>query len=146
MRQAIKLTQPAYEALLKQLADLDGYLQAVDESHNDPQKREFCRNFVRDYLKRMEDLLPSVKVNEKSKDNVMPVVVIGCRVDLQDGDGKDMSLTLSSPAKQTAEEGGISVFSPVGQALLFKGVQEEVVVEAPGGRFTYQIQAISFGA
>jgi len=43
-------------------------------------------------------------------------------------------------------EGYISMDSPLGRALLARGLEDEVLVEAPGGRRTLAIVAIEYEA
>ncbi|MEW5763124.1 MAG: GreA/GreB family elongation factor [Bacillota bacterium] len=146
MRRVMRLSRAAREAITKQMVQLEDYLREVEKLENDPWERERCRNFITDYLKQMEGLLASAKEVDEAGDNVMPVVIIGCRVNLQGSDGGDLSVCLCSPAKADIDEGDVSVFSPVGRAILFKAVGEEVSVEAPGGLFKYRIKDVRFEA
>lgn len=146
MRQVMRLPRAAREAIIKQMAQLEDYLQEVEKSKNDPWERERCRNFITEYLKKMEGLLASAKEVDEARDNAMPVVIIGCRVNLLRSDGGNLSVCLCSPAKVDIDQGDVSVFSPVGRAILFKAVGEEVSVEAPGGLFKYQIKDVRFEA
>ena len=64
------------------------------------------------------------------------VVTVGSRVELERDDGEAMTIEISSV-------GGVSPDSPVGRALLGKGVGDEITVEAPRG--TWRARVVSIG-
>lgn len=68
------------------------------------------------------------------------VIAYGSRVTLESlDDGERQVFDLVFPEEVDAAAGQISLGSPLGRALLKKGEGDEVVVQTPKGRRTYQI-------
>lgn len=68
------------------------------------------------------------------------VVAYGSRVTVMDGEeGTTSEYRIVFPEEVDAASGAISLSSPIGKALLNKAVGDEVEVQAPGGRRSYQI-------
>ena len=69
------------------------------------------------------------------------VVGYGSRVKLVDADGDDavVDYQIVFPEEVDAARGQISLSSPIGRALMSKTVGDEVEVQTPSGRRTYQI-------
>ena len=69
----------------------------------------------------------------------------GATVELEDMDtGEKRRYTLLGPDEAVPSKGSISVLSPVGRALLGKEEGDEVIVDAPRGKITYEIISITF--
>lgn len=69
--------------------------------------------------------------------------VFGCRVVLENIDtGEEVRYQLVGPDESNIEQGRISVSSPLGRAILGKGEGAEVVLQAPGGRRSYELVEI----
>lgn len=72
-------------------------------------------------------------------------VVFGATVEVEDVDTEERrTFTILGPDEADPARGSISFLSPVGQALLGKEEGDEVSVDIPRGRVTYEIMAISF--
>jgi transcription elongation factor GreA len=73
-------------------------------------------------------------------------VIFGATVELLDLEtDEERRYTLVGPDETDfAGKGSISVFSPVGRALLGKNVGDEASVDAPRGKILYEITALSF--
>ncbi len=68
---------------------------------------------------------------------------MGCRVRLRDLDsGREVTFTLVGPGEVNANEGKISVSSPVGRALVDRVAGDDVEVSAPSRTFRYRIEAV----
>jgi len=68
------------------------------------------------------------------------VVAYGSRVTVQDGEeGTTIEYRIVFPEEVDAASGDISLSSPIGRALLNRSVGDEVEVQAPGGKRSYQI-------
>ena len=68
------------------------------------------------------------------------VVAYGSRVTVQDGEeGTTIEYRIVFPEEVDAASGDISLSSPIGRALLNRTVGDEVEVQAPGGKRSYQI-------
>lgn len=72
-------------------------------------------------------------------------VVFGVKVDLYD-EGKDSEVTyqLVGNLEADLEQGKISISSPIGKALLGKEEGDEVEVDAPGGKRTYEVLKVNY--
>ncbi|HZR81958.1 MAG TPA: transcription elongation factor GreA [Candidatus Binatia bacterium] len=70
-------------------------------------------------------------------------VSYGSRVTVEDVDSGDMvEYRLVFPEEVDAGSGLISISSPIGQGLMNKAEGDEVVVQTPSGRKTYQIVGV----
>lgn len=71
--------------------------------------------------------------------------IFGCTVEVEDVDtGESKEFTILGPDEADPAKGSISFLSPVGQALLGKEVGDEVTVDIPRGKVTYEITDIKF--
>ena len=71
--------------------------------------------------------------------------IFGATVTVEDVEtGEQKTFTLLGPDEADYASGSISVHSPVGAAMLGKEAGEEIVVEAPRGRLSYEILNIEF--
>ena len=69
--------------------------------------------------------------------------MFGNRVVLENIDtGESVEYQLVGPEESDIENGRISVSSPLGKALLGKRPEEEIVLNAPGGKRTYELVEI----
>ncbi|MBQ7617329.1 MAG: transcription elongation factor GreA [Desulfovibrio sp.] len=72
-------------------------------------------------------------------------VVFGCTVELEDVDsGEKKTYTILGPDEADPSKGSISFVSPVGKALLGKMEGDEVSINIPRGRVTYEILSVTF--
>lgn len=72
-------------------------------------------------------------------------VIFGATVKVEDVDsGEEKIFTLLGPDESDYANGSISISSPVGQALLGKEEGDEVSVDVPKGRVTYEVISIEF--
>ena len=70
-------------------------------------------------------------------------VAFGCCIVLKNLDtDEDVIYTLVGPYESDIQKGRISMSSPLGRALLGKGVGDEVAFKAPGGNRIYEIVRI----
>lgn len=72
-------------------------------------------------------------------------VFFGAWVKLEDEDGTEVEYRIVGPDEFDAATGLISMDSPLGRALLRKGLDDEVKVELPGGLKTYVIVGVRYG-
>ncbi len=71
--------------------------------------------------------------------------IFGATVLVEDVDtGEQRTFTLLGPDEADYANGSISISSPVGQALLGKEVGDEVSIDVPKGRVTYEVLNIEF--
>ena len=72
-------------------------------------------------------------------------VIFGATVHVEDIDsGEEKQFTLLGPDEADFANGSISINSPVGQALLGHETGDEVSINVPKGRVTYEITNIEF--
>jgi transcription elongation factor GreA len=72
-------------------------------------------------------------------------VVFGASVVLEDMEsGEEMRVQIVGPDEADVKKGKISVHAPLARALIGKEIEDEVVVQAPGGTRTYGIVEIRF--
>jgi transcription elongation factor GreB len=71
-------------------------------------------------------------------------VFFGAWVTLEDEEGKEVEYRIVGPDEFDAANGYISMDSPLGRALLRKGLDDEVTIEVPGGVKTYFIVAVRY--
>ena len=99
--------------------------------------------FVEGRILQLEAMLRNAKVidnNEVRRDRV----TVGCTVVLQDlSNGEKLSYMIVGSAEADPDRDRISNESPVGKALLDKGVGDEVQVTVPVGSLRFTISGIS---
>ncbi len=72
-------------------------------------------------------------------------VIFGATVLVEDIDtGEEKRFTLLGPDEADYASGSISINSPVGRALLGHATGDEVTIEIPRGRVTYEITSLEF--
>ncbi|UJR80367.1 transcription elongation factor GreA [Sandaracinus amylolyticus] len=92
-------------------------------------------NEIEDKLSRAEVIDPSSFTGEK--------VRFGAHVTMEDVDsGKVLDYRIVGPDEADLEKGTISVTSPVARALIGREPGDEVTVNAPGGKKTYEITKV----
>jgi transcription elongation factor GreA len=145
---------PVLAKLKKELADLKYELTfelpkelAAAAAHGDLSENaeyeaaKHRQDFVRSRIAQLEG-----RVRELSMYTVASipqgVVGYGSRVKLVDADADDdaaVDYQIVFPEEVDAARGQISLSSPIGRALMSKTVGDEVEVQTPSGRRTYQI-------
>jgi transcription elongation factor GreA len=145
---------PVLAKLKKELADLKYELTfqlpkelAAAAAHGDLSENaeyeaaKHRQDFVRSRIAQLEG-----RIRELSMYTVASipqgVVAYGSRVKLVDADGDDDAVVdyqIVFPEEVDAARGQISLSSPIGRALMSKTVGDEVEVQTPSGRRTYQI-------
>src|SRR5262245_7160913 len=143
---------PILARLKKELADLKYELTvqlpkelATAAAHGDLSENaeyEAAKNrqdFVRSRLAQLE-----ARIRELSLYTVASiprgVVAYGSRVKVADSDsGDEVEYRIVFPEEVDAARGHISLSSPIGRALMSKSEGDEIEVQTPSGRRTYQI-------
>jgi transcription elongation factor GreA len=143
---------PVLARLKKELADLKHELTfklpkelETARAHGDLKENaeyeaaKHRQDFVRSRIGQLEG-----RVRELSMYNIssipQDVVAYGSRVIVEDADsGEATTYNIVFPEEVDAAKGQISLSSPLGRALLNKSVGDEVEVQTPSGKRTYQI-------
>jgi transcription elongation factor GreA len=97
--------------------------------------------FVEGRIQELEMILASARIIEEQNHNPTTVQV-GDTVIVKEGNNNPEEYTIVGAAEANPRKGRISNESPLGRALLNRGVGEEVAVEAPGGMFKVQVVKI----
>ncbi len=93
------------------------------------------------YIESRLPLYTQIDLNTLESDKV----IFGATVEVEDLDSEEQkSFTLLGPDEADYANGSISISSPVAQALLGKEIGDEVTVDVPKGRVTYEIISIEF--
>jgi transcription elongation factor GreA len=146
------LDLPVLARLKKELADLKHELTfrlpkelEAARAHGDLSENaeyeaaKHRQDFVRSRIAQLEG-----RIRELSMYNISSiprdVVAYGSRVTVEDVDaGESTAYMIVFPEEVDAARGQISLSSPIGRALLNKTVGDEVEVQTPSGKRTYQI-------
>lgn len=100
---------------------------------------------VRQHLRRYVEVAGQLldRLGGESAEAGLDVVFMDVPVRLVDeDDGSEAVYVVVGPDEGDPAKGHISCLSPLGLALLLKRVNERVVIDAPGGQFTYRIAAV----
>lgn len=152
----IPISKQGYKRLEEELARLKSerpaIIQAIKEAREEGDLRENAgydaarerQGMAEARIKYIESrmaLYQVVDLDKLSGDKV----IFGSTVEVEDVDTEESrTYTILGPDEAEPAKGSISFLSPVGQALLGKEVGDEVSVDIPRGRVTYEIVDISF--
>lgn len=151
----VPITRKGFEALKAELerikkVDRPENIQAIEEAraHGDlSENAEYTaakdrQQFLSARISELEYKIGNADVIDP--DNLpRDRVVFGSRVLLENTDtGEDVEYQLVGPDESNIDEGRISVSSPLGKAIIGKRPDEEITVQAPGGRRTYELVEI----
>lgn len=93
-------------------------------------------------IRQIEDRLARAEIVE-TENLSLDRVRFGTTVVLEDLDsGEEVIFTLLGEEEADASRGWLSVYSPVGRALIGKAVDEEVTVRVPAGTRVYEVREI----
>lgn len=71
-------------------------------------------------------------------------IVFGATVKITDSNGKEITYQIVGEDEAMTDASKISYSSPLGKALIGKEAGDEVVVKAPKGDVTYEVQAVQY--
>ena len=149
------ITKNGYEKLKRELSHLKSvvrtqYIRAIEDAraHGDlSENAEFDaakerQAFIEGRISELGYKLGNADVIEP--DNLpKDRAVFGCGVVLENVDtGESVEYQLVGPDESNIEEGRISVKSPLGLAIIGREVGEEISVQAPAGKRTYELVEI----
>ena len=135
-----ELAQLKYELTTQLPKELEEARAHGDLSENaEYEAAKHRQDYVRSRIAQLEG-----RIRELSMYNVASipdgVVAYGSRVVIADVDeGESVAYDIVFPEEVDAARGLISLSSPLGRALMSKAVGDEVEVQTPGGKRTYQI-------
>ena len=148
----IPVTKQGFEALKKELEKLKKVerpenLHAIEEAraHGDlSENAEYAaakdrQGFIEGRINELEFKLANIDIIETDK---LPKdrAVFGCNVVLENIEtGEDVKYQLVGPDESDIENGRISVTSPLGKAIIGRKPGDELSLEVPGGKRTYEL-------
>jgi transcription elongation factor GreA len=148
----IPITKTGYEALRKELEHLKTVerpenIRAIEEAraHGDlSENAEYHAAKERQGLleRRIGELGYKLGNAEVINPDMLPKdkAIFGSKVLLENIDtGETVNYQLVGPDESDISQGRISVSSPLGSAMLGKKVGQEVVLQAPGGKRSYEL-------
>ena len=97
--------------------------------------------FVEGRIQELEIILASAHIIEEQNKKTT-IVQVGDTVVVKEGNNSPEEYTIVGAAEANPRKGKISNESPLGRALLNRGVGDEVTVEAPGGMFKVSVVKI----
>ncbi|MFO7560314.1 MAG: transcription elongation factor GreA [Desulfobacterales bacterium] len=148
----VPITKIGYRALQKELEKLKRVerplnIKAIEEAraHGDlSENAEFHaakdrQGFIEGRIGELEFKLSNAEIIDPEK---LPKdkALFGCHVVLENTDtGDEVRYQLVGPDESNIDEGRISVSSPLGKAIIGKQPGDEVVLNAPGGKRSYEL-------
>lgn len=151
----IPITRKGYEALKAELerikkVDRPQNIEAIEEAraHGDlSENAEYeaakdRQQFINARIGELEYKLGNAQIIDPEN---LPRdrVVFGSRVRLENADtGEDVEYQLVGPDESNIDEGRISVSSPLGRAIIGKRPDDEITIQAPGGKRVYELVQI----
>lgn len=151
----IPVTQQGFDALKKELANLKKNerpqnIKAIEEAraHGDlSENAEYAaakdrQGFIEGRINELEFKLANVDVittDKLPKDRV----VFGSKVVLENIEtGEDVIYQLVGPDESDIENGRISISSPLGKAIIGRKPGDELTLQVPGGKRSYELVEI----
>ena len=148
----VPVTRRGFEALKKELENLKKNerpqnIIAIEEAraHGDlSENAEYAaakdrQSFIEMRINELEFKLANIDIIETDK---LPKdrAVFGSKVVLENIEtGEDVSYQLVGPDESDIENGRISVSSPLGRAIIGRKPGDELTLEVPGGRRSYEL-------
>ena len=151
----IPITKEGYEALKKELEHLKtverpGNIKAIEEAraHGDlSENAEF--HAAKDRQGFIEGRIGELSYKLTNSDIIDPAnlpkdrAVFGSRVVVENIDtGESLEYQLVGPDESDIGKGRISVVSPLGKSLIGRRTGDEITVQVPGGRRSYELVEI----
>lgn len=152
----IAITKQGYKKLEEELASLKKerpiITQAIKEAREEGDLRENAgydaarerQGMTEARIKYIESRLGLYQIVDLDKLSGEKVI-FGATVTVEDVDSEEQKeFTILGPDEAEPSKGSISYLSPVGKALLGKEAGDEVTVDVPRGKITYEILDIKF--
>lgn len=94
-------------------------------------------------IAKLEDIIANARIVDESQIDLSKVSILTTVKIKNVNNGAQMKYTLVAENEADLKNGKISVDSPIGKALLGKKVGENVEVQVPAGKVTFQIAEIT---
>lgn len=146
MGRKFKLSEGVFNRLLEHLVDLEDRRDEVVEQYfpDLPEEAKQFKDLLTEYIERLDQLIKN-SAKDKNSDHSIPFVVIGSKVEVEDIENSEFyNFNIVAPYDGGIEANCASCLSPVGSALLMKGIGDQIKVQTPGGSISYKIRAITY--
>ena len=134
-----KVERPRVTEQVSVAAALGDRSENADYIYGKKRLREIDRRLR--FLAKRIDALSVVEPDVEREDGK---VYFGAWVSLEDADGESLCYRIVGPDESDAQQGEISMDSPVGRSLLGRVVGDEVVVRRPKGDLELEIIAVTY--
>lgn len=153
----IPITPTGYEALKKELEQLKTVerpqnILAIEEAraHGDlSENAEFDaakekQAFIETRVQELEYKLGNADIIDPKTIKIADKAVFGCTVVLENIDsGDEVKYQIVGPDESDIQNGKISFSSPLGKAIIGKGIGAEIRINVPGGKRSYELVDIN---
>jgi len=144
------ITKEVYRYLANHTCELqDNKIRTVNVFAKDFDVYMSTLDFINSYISRMDSYLD--KANTGEGPHKLPFVILGSVVYASDlNNGKVYKYKIDMPDKKpqrndmSTDIKNVSCFSPAGSALLFKELNDEVMIEAENKKLAVKIEEIDF--
>lgn len=142
----IKLTKSMRDYLLEHIAEIEKVKDSVLKKHysEDVIEGNNFESFINSYISSITNIIDESKISARAK-NSCPFVIIGSIVavhDIDEDETYNYLITAPYSTYDKVDADNASCLSPLGQALLFKEVDEKIEVNVPAGTLNYVIKDI----
>ncbi len=131
------LTGTRRKEVADRLAEAISYGDLSENSEYDEAKNE--QAFVELRIKELEEQIKAAEIITESKDVKKGTIQIGSTVTLKLPNGEEHEYTIVGSTESDPMMHKISNESPVGKAILGQKAKDKVDVQAPNGKFKYEI-------
>ncbi len=150
----ISLTQQGYDEIKSELEALKCQRpQIIEEIHRAAQDKDFRENApldaARERLSLLEGRVGELEETLKSATLVKGKTKISLKLSVGDNivlldltSGEELNYTIVSPKEVDPVRGKISSASPLGKAIIGRGIGDVIEIAAPAGRLRYQIKQV----
>ncbi len=150
------ITRDGYNKLLRELENLKKFIRpqvikAIEEAraHGDlSENAEYVaakerQSFVEKKIQEIEQKLANSEIIDQLTTSYNGTVGFGSTVTLKNSaNGETVTYQIVGPEESDIPSGKISIISPLGKALIGKEIDDEVIVQTPGGTKKYIILEI----
>lgn len=103
------------------------------------------QGFVEGRINELESALSNAQLIDVATLNVGSKIVFGATVDLADAEtGEEVTYQIVGDLEADIKRGLISVSAPIARALIGKHEGDEIEIDAPNGRRSYEVVAVRY--
>lgn len=104
------------------------------------------QGFIEGRIAELESIMGRVEIIDTTRLGGSKVT-FGATVRISNSDtGEEVTYRIVGPSEAEIEKGSISIASPIAKQLIGREEGDEVVVQTPGGKRTYEVLEVSFKA